>query len=232
MISSRQLGRLNDHLGAELGRNLKGEPKYSWRWSEDLTHSMREIKHYDHIYHPATGEVMKTIPVFKYDYVADPVTGIIAAQPIFIKRKMAPHLNRQWVLCVRSEPPSERDWNLRMRHPETGDLLLEYPKGGYFFPLNVELEHGTDPDLNITLCAIDLFRKQGKKDKAELINEAEKAEEYREKSRLNEMSDRISSACTAFANLPGDHGGQVEIQIGRNAAMAQDDVFTNKETVN
>jgi hypothetical protein len=205
MITRRQLGKINDRLGQELGRNAIGEPRYSWRWSEDLKHQMR-------------------VPE-KWDYVADPETGVISARPVYVSRRMAPHLKDQWVLCARVQPISEEEW-----HAKFGDLL-PWAKAGYYFPLNVELPAGEDPDVDATACAIDLFRKQMRKTEKELTEEGEAREDKRVKDSENELDDRIKSACTAFGNLPGNRDGQVEFQIGRDALMATEDVFTEKETV-
>ena len=206
MISARELNRLNDRLGEELGRNIKGEPKYSWRWSEDLFHEMR-------------------IPN-QWEYQGDPRTGLIQAIPVYKKRRMAWHLDKQWVLCLRCDPLAESEWRARF-----GDRVL-WPKNGYYFPLNVELEPGVQPDMQTTMCAIGLFRDQAKKTRVDLEDEAAKSEEYRERSNRNRIRDQLIDRCTAFANVPGDRGGHVELQIGKDSAMASSDVFETTESIN
>src|SRR5690349_10640414 len=126
-MNATQLEKLNDIFGRELGRTESGRPNYAWLWSEDsrLKHGMR-------------------VPD-KYEFKADPETGILAAQPVYETRKLCMTANNVWVLCHWIESPSQDEW-IRLF-----GYRLEWPKGGQYWPTNVKLDPGETPDANFTL---------------------------------------------------------------------------------
>ena len=201
MLSERQLDRLNELLGQELGRNPFGAPLYEWRWSESLFHRMLKIDR-------ATGK-----PVFDYRCVCglnvlihQPHCRLTVAVPCYIPRKMAPQLKDQWVAVVWSAPGTREEW-LR----EFG-TRLEYPPQGYRVPTNACLEPNVDPDAAVTWELIHKIREQRKKTFRQWIEESEDAlalKERRDDSRLDAM---ISDACTAFGNAkPGARMGGISL---------------------
>jgi hypothetical protein len=175
----RIVRRLNDRLGADLGRNPKGQPLYRWMYSEDeaLLHPMR-----------VPGE---------YDFKADPETGIILAHPVYKLRKLCVNLDKQWVLCHWMPSPSEDEWRRQFGY------WLEWPKGGMYYPTNVDLDPGVVPCERINLAAITSIRQHRLKSPVDAAIEARDAINERERKEKADLFDEIRNDCTTYDHVPG-----------------------------
>jgi len=119
MSDKRRVNKLNEILGANLGRNQFGEPLYKWCFSEDLLHPMALIEERE-------GEGW--FPVL--EYVADPKSGLIKAQQKFQLRKECPTLNNQWVLCKWLPPVDPDEWRRQFGHS------MEWKSRGDYAPIS------------------------------------------------------------------------------------------------
>ncbi len=185
-MTNKELDRHNHLLARELGYNPYGEGIYQWHWSENLLHPMRK-----------QGE---------YDYKADPETGIIQALPVYELRKLCPHLNRQWVLCMWMPVPSEEEWRRQF------GSNLEWPRRGYLAPTNVDLPEGQQPTDLIhgrtwTELIIGMYQEHRKKRFIDHLLDGEKIVESRERDKDNVRSDMIDDMLLPFGHVPGrkDH---------------------------
>src|SRR5437762_495814 len=79
MKTDRAIERYNRVLRTELG----SQPRYEWKWSEDLIHLMEEV---DHLGKPVLEEVC--------------VNGIFGMQQRKKPRKFFESLTDQWVVCA------------------------------------------------------------------------------------------------------------------------------------
>ncbi len=174
-----QIAKLNTRLGQELGRTVDGHPKYRWMWSEDprLMHPMR-------------------VPE-KYDFVANPETGIIAAQPVYALRKMCVSASQQWVLCHWIDSPPEAEWRKHFGYS------LEWPKGGQYYPTTVALDPGVEPCLILTQTVIDGVRKELGVKGEELERKAEEAAQQKETARKSRLYDRIRDDLPTYDHIAG-----------------------------
>lgn len=181
MNLERTVRRLNERLGSELGRNERNEPVYSWMWSEDskLMHPMR-----------VPGE---------YDYKASPM-GIIEALPVYNVRKLCLTANAQWVLVHWIPSPSEDEWRSIFGY------WLEWPKGGQYYPTNVALDPGVEPDDTITQVAIDCIKQTLAKSAAQVERETAEALDRQEAAEKNRTYEEIRDACTTYDHVPGTKG--------------------------
>ncbi len=170
--------RLNNRLGADLGRTIDNRPLYKWIWSEDptLMHGMR-------------------IPD-KYDWKANE-SGVLAAIPVYESRKLCLSATNQWVLCHWIESPPEHEW------VQIFGYNLEWPKGGQYYPTNVALDPGTDPDLTLTQVAIECIRAEHSKRPADVAQAATEAIDYKEKKDKERLFDEIRDDCTTYDHVPG-----------------------------
>lgn len=208
MLSERQLARLNNLLGQELGRNPFGDPLYSWAYSEYLQHRMLKID-------PHTAQ-----PVFDYRCVCglnvlvhQPHCRLTTAVPCYIPRKMTPQLKNQWVAVVWSAPGSPEQWVREF------GIRMEYPPRGYCVPTNACLEPDVDPDVAVTWDLIHKIREQRKKTMQQWITEAEDALALHERRKDAELDDMISDACTAFGNAkPGARMGGISLPSRETSA--------------
>jgi hypothetical protein len=203
-----KVAKLNELLGAELGRNPFGEPLYEWGWSEDLTHYMQALD-------PHTGR-----PIFDYECqcgvnktVHAASCKISIAKPRYIERKLCPQLKEQWVALLWTSCGTLDDWL-----KEFG-TRLRWSATGWRVPTNACLGHGEVPDRAVTWELIHKIRADRKKSYVDWLQETEDAlalKERRDESRLDAM---ISDACTAFGNAkPGARMGGVSLPAKETSA--------------
>jgi hypothetical protein len=201
MLSNKKLGRLNELLAIELGRNRWGEGLYSWSYSEHLLHKMVKLG--------VNGQ-----PVYDYRCVCG--TNIMVHQPHckltvpvvqLIERKLAPLLKNQWVAVVWADPGSPEDW-LR----EFGPRLMYPGPRGYRVPTNACLEPDVDPDIEVTWDLIHKIREQRKKTYRQWIEESEDALALKERRDESLLDSMVSDAITAFGNAkPGARSGGISL---------------------
>jgi hypothetical protein len=192
----RDLDRENTLLAAELGMEC-GQPRYQWRFSENLYFPMRDGN--------------------KWDYVADESTGIIVAKPVFVLRKMAPLLHRQWVMCLWMNPGTERDWK------DNFGAKAEYPRNGYYAPTSIELDEGINPwDTNegksVTYWFLAVARKDAAKSKADLDAEGLAIIEHNERKTDHQMDELIGDCLLPFGHIPGSRAGGISLPTPDSAA--------------
>lgn len=175
----RRINKLNDLIGRELGRTPFGQPIYRWDYSENLYHWMR-----------ADG----------YDYEAEP-SGLLVARPRYERRRLALHLHDQWVICMWEAPMPEDQW--RTEH----GYKLEWPKQGEYYPTNVDLDPGMEPNETFTDVFIGCVKEQRKKRLIDFYEEAERAADARENAGDSELDAFLRDAMPAFVHVPGkkDH---------------------------
>lgn len=171
--------KLNDLLRADLGSN----PRYSWRWSEDLMHVM-EVLHED------------GTPVY---VEGRSPAGLAVMMPKTVLRKLLPMHQDQWIVCALIEV-NQRDGSIA----STGDHAWIPLSSGRSGP--VCLPPNEKPTLVFTRAVIDAVRMERKKSGAEMGVEWEAEQIKKEKDRWNRVYDEIRDAGTAFANVPGRRG--------------------------
>ncbi len=199
----KDLDRENDLLATELGYE-QGKPRYQWRFSENLYMPMRDKDG-------------------KYNYIANPATGIIEAQPVFVQRKMTPHLHRQWVMCKWLDPGPEATWR------EIFGSWVEYPLNGYYAPTNIELDEGISPwDTNegksVTYWFLAVARKDAAKTLEDLKAEGDAIVARQEKRRDDQLDEIIGESLLPFGIVPGTRSGGVSLPSAASTA-AHDRVF-------
>ena len=208
MSNHRKIAFLNRLLGSELGTNRYGEPLYTWQFADSLMHPMQKLD-------PATGH-----PQYNYRcacglnmQVHSAACTLTVPEPIYVTRRLCPHLHNQWVACIWCDPGSPEEWA-----KEFGSRW-KYPERGYLCPTNACLEPGTEPDAAATWELIGKVKTQRKKSLAEWARESEDAlalKERRDDSRLDAM---IGDACTAFGNAnPGARMGGISFPSKETSA--------------
>lgn len=171
----------NEILSAELGAN----PRYAWRWSEDLWHVLEVLD-------------LDGNPI--YVQGRSPA-GLIVMMPKTATKKLLPEHHNQWVICALVEINS-RDGSVQ----GTGN--------GAWVPLSsasgvVCLPENEMPSKVFTESVIDAVREHRSVRPRDLDLDWEERERKREKDRWNRIYDEIRDASTAFANLPGLRGNHV-----------------------
>jgi hypothetical protein len=185
-LPDRELSRLNDLLGAELGRNPYGEPLYRWDYADDLMHWRRKGA--------------------AYNMVQIPGSPLILAEPEYEQVRLCPWLSEQYALTLWTAPSPEAQWRATF-----GDKLL-WPRRGYYMPTNIALDREEAPTIPITWEVIDTIRKQRQKTFADHVADGERALDYEERAKAAEARDAVADAMTAFGNVPGKRGGHVAFQ--------------------
>lgn len=168
---------LNSLLGAELGRTAAGAPIYKWIWSEDpaLLHPMRNGQ----------------------DYVVDHMTGLTKIVPLYKLRKMCLIAEKQWVLCEWIGSPPEDEWRRLFGYE------LEWPKDGQYYPTNVSLDKGQDPDRGVTWTAIECIRECRKVKADEMERRGKEFLEKKEAAEKDHLFETIREECTTYDHVPG-----------------------------
>ncbi len=179
-----KIRRLNERLAQDLGRTALGHGLYKWQWSEhpSMQHPMRKMR--------ADGEVV-------YDFVADPQSGLINAQPVYELRKMCLTAQDQWVLCHWIDSPSEDEWRRLFGY------RLEWPRNGQYYPTTVMLDPGVEPCIALTQAAIDGIRQHRSISAAEDTRRAEEALEKRDAASKANLYDRIRNDLPTYDHIEG-----------------------------
>ncbi len=171
---------LNQILRSELGEN----PRYAWRWSEDLIHVM-ELIHDD-------GR-----PIY---VEAKSPAGLTIMVPKTATRKLLPLHENCWVMCALIGGIGKRDGSIT----GTGDAawvpLSSSASGPCVLPQNEVPNH------LFTDKVITLVRQERSMSPVEFGIEYEKEQQRKEKDRWNRVYDEIRDASTAFCNVPGAKG--------------------------
>lgn len=169
---------LNDRLRAELGDN----PRYAWRWSEDLNHVLEVL-----------------------DLDGDPIyvegrspQGLVAMVPKTATKRLLPMHHDQWVVCALVEV-------------NVMDGSLAGTGNHSWVPISsasgvVCLAENEAPNLVFTQSIIDTIRASRAQTPVEMTADWEERERKREKDRWNRIYDEIRDSSTAFYNVPGKRG--------------------------
>ncbi len=178
--------KLNQLLVSELGTN----PRYAWRWSEDLLHAMAVV---DDLGRPQYVDVPVTLPNGK---------TLWGRKQAVVIRKLLPHHQDQWVGCSLVEVNAE-------------DGAIHQTGNGAWVPISssasgpAALPFGEKPTQELTQCIIRAIRAEREmlaENKNYLTDGFLEDAAYKEKKRWNTAYDRICDASTAFYNLPGAKG--------------------------
>lgn len=160
----------NERLVSDLGSN----PRYNWRWSDELTHVMELFGEYEESTSPA---------------------GIIIIQPKTVTRLLLPSHQQCWCLSALVETDA-KDGSLQ----GTG-VASWVPVSGPMGPLT--LNTFELPTLTTTQYIIDTIRHERERSAAEVGAEWDQSQAQREKARWHKAYDQIRDASTAFYNVPG-----------------------------
>lgn len=180
-MTKSQLSHLNNRLARDLGRSPTGLPLLKWAFSEDLTHPMR-------------------VPGF--DMVDSP-GGIAVAQPRYEVRKMNPFFDHQWVVCRWEAPIPEDEWLAVF------GTQMVWPRAGEYYPTNVALPRGAEPNITWTERVIEAERERRGKTFRDHEAEIDQGLALQERRTRGRISDIVSDAMTAFGNVPGTRSGGV-----------------------
>jgi hypothetical protein len=188
---TREIERLNDRLGSDLGRNPFGEPVYRWGYSESMFHDM--------------------IVAGEFDMVDTP-SGLVVCEPAVERRKLCPTLDHQWVIVKWCDAGSEEAWRAQF-----GSRLL-WPRRGYVVPTNMCLAPGEVPDFTVTVEVIGKVRAERQKSYFDYVNESQSEMERTERKDHERLVDMIANECTAFGNIkPGSRSGGVSFPSAQSA---------------
>ncbi len=170
--------KLNELLRADLGSN----PRYAWRWSDDLLHVM---------------DVVDSEGLPEYVESKSPA-GLIIMTPKTVTRQLLPFHEHCWVLCALVET-TKKDGEL-----ESTGLASWVPVGGGNGP--VALYPFELPNIESTQYIVNMIRQQRTKTVLEMGQEWNEEMAKREKSSWNRAYDQIREQATAFYNVPGRKG--------------------------
>jgi hypothetical protein len=177
-MTTSQLSHLNNRLARDLGRTPYGDPQMKWVHSDHLQHPMR---------------------VPGYDFVPTP-GGLVQAAPKYELRPMNPTLDHQWVICRWEAPISEQEWR------DAFGYQMEWPSHGDYYPTNVALPQGVEPNDTWTDRVIEAERERRSKSLADHANAIQRGMERNERSVRSRRNDIIEDAIPAFGNVPGTKG--------------------------
>ena len=177
MREPAEVRKLNELLRAELGAN----PRYSWRWSEDLLHVMDVVD--------SDGK-----PVYVESRSPE---GLVTMTPKTMLRKLLPFHADCWVVCALVEVNAK-------------DGSITGTGNGAWVPLssaNSGPVHTHEaPTLAFTQYVIEAVRESRAKTAREHTEDAEEAIAKAERSRWQRCYDKIREEATAFASVPGRKG--------------------------
>lgn len=171
--------KLNELLRSELGAN----PRYAWRWCEELTHVMEVIQD-------------DGAPVY---VEGKSPAGLTVLMPKTVVRKLLPFHENQWILCALVEV-NQRDGSLQ----GTGNHSWVPVSSAVSGP--VCLEQHQEPTLANTEAVIQSVRGTRRQSPVEMSVEWEEQRRQKEKATWSRVYDEIRDASTAFANAPGMKG--------------------------
>ena len=184
LMTNRQINKRIERCNAIFDREL-GHNMFRWKWAKELEVTVRKVD-------PDTGAHV-------YDYKADPITGLIVAQPVWYRRKVLPEQCMQsWVVCQFIPPCGE--YEFRKRFP---DNAMEYPKNGIWNPIRDQiLKAGLIPTEAYTLAVAH----RAKEFFAEFDATASKIFEQQDLEALQykqNLKDKFKDQFPAFGNIPG-----------------------------
>jgi hypothetical protein len=234
----KSVQKLNERIGACLGRNPQGEPLYKWVYSEDYFHWMRDITGYQEVFHAFDPEqdrlhlAADNLALAKYHKAYDewdadseaPMPekptlqrkGFITMEPVYKRRKMMPQYEDTWLIAHWHEADPEHAWRIKYG----SDAL--WPREGYWTPVNAWQERGQLPDDSLTDKIIELVSKYRVISGQQIYDEAESAVNAQERDLDNLRKDILDDACTAFGATPGSRSGGVSFpQPGVNYAVQE-----------
>ncbi len=170
--------KLNELLRADLGCN----PRYSWRWSDDLLHVMEVVD-----------EDGKPV----YDEQRTPA-GIIVMARKKVTRQLLPFHEHCWVLCALVET------TLADGELEGTGKASWVPVSGPTGP--VTLLPFEVPNLESTQYVVGCIRQSRTKTVEQMGEEWSADMARKEKDMWQRKYDQIRDAATAFYNVPGKKG--------------------------
>ncbi len=189
------VNKLNKLLASQLGTNPYGEGVFQWAFSEDL-------------YWPEfpTGRMIDkpvTVPLIGG---GEAVSAYIPV-PEYRKEKMAPNLDRQWVMTVWMRGEDLPQW-------QTMFPGAPYPARGHRIHTNASLPSypggPREPNLEDTERFIRLMRFQRNHTVNEVATGIDNERTVRDTAIRKEIEDEIRDEFPAFMNIePGKRGGYV-----------------------
>ncbi len=189
---SPEVRRLNRLLASELGSN----PRYSWRWSEDLRHVMFVC---DPDGNPEYIDRPIYVPTKESADRRDGMTVLYSRVRKTAVRNLLPFHKDVWVCCALVEV-DEKDGELE----QTGNANWIPLSSSLSGP--AALPPGVKPDVELTQAIIISVRRERALPPGHLDDGFEEAQRKREKDRWNRAYDCIKDAATAFYNMPGQKG--------------------------
>lgn len=173
-----RIEKCNDLFDRELGAY-----RFKWKWGTDLEISMRSID-------VDTGTM-------KYDYKANPQTGLVEALPIYTRRKACPAVVGLWVVCQFVPPCGESEFRAKF------GTMLEYPRNGVWNPIkDSALKPGILPSKETTEFCIKGIRAHfAEFDKA--LEDSIKQQEIDEITGKLNRKYKFKDEMPAFGVIPG-----------------------------
>lgn len=171
---------MNHLLESDLGPN----PRYNWRWSEDLLHVMEIID-------PDSGRVQFV------EYTSP--EGLTVMTPKTEVRKLLPEHYEQWIMCALSQV-NDRDGSIS----EAGTAAWIPVTSAASGP--VCLANGDVPNLATTGSVIQAIRQTRQQRFRDYEIGWEESQRKKEKTHWNNVYDQIRDAGTAYCNVPGRKG--------------------------
>lgn len=174
-----QVRQLNDLLRADLGSN----PRYSWRWADDILHVMEVVD-------------VDGNPVYVEGHA--PGSALVTMIRKTETRQLLPFHTHCWVLCALVET-SKADGELE----GTGKYSW-VPVSGPTGP--VSLLPFEKPNQPATQYVIDVIRQTRSKTAAEMGVEWNEQMAQKEKRQWTHAYERVKESATAFYGVPGKRG--------------------------
>ncbi len=173
---------LNEVLRQELGH-----PVYAWKWSGDIRIAVRK--------EDAAGKP-------EFDYVKDPETGFLLAQPVYYWREVCyPQVEDQWVFTRKmhtSRAVFLAQFGSALLWPENGEWIPCCAGTGY-----VALPKGCEPDETNTWEAIRLIRSERAESAPDQRMRLSDLMDRREKRSDAKRRDYVRDRLPAFGGIPG-----------------------------
>jgi hypothetical protein len=184
MTLEQEVAKANKLLGAELGLNPYGEPRYKWLETTDISHHM-----------------------YRDDqWVRSKDSHLYINQPEYKKLEFfAQMFGKRWLLGIWMFTP-EPEWRQMF-----GNKIVWSSRGNYW-PTNLIMLEGKRPTISITEEIIQRYRRQQEViASGELDQRFEAEEERKDRALYNTIHDIIDDSLTAFGNDPGKRSGGVSL---------------------
>ncbi len=173
------VSRLNRILLADLGNN----PRYAWRWSEDLRHVMYKV---DDLGNPEYTD-------------GKTATGLYVQKRATAIRPLLPFHPKAWVCCALIEV-DQKDGELA--HTGMGSWVpVSSSRSG-----PAALPQGVLPDAELTQAVVAAVKAQRERTVADEANDWEDLTRKREIDRWRLCYDIIRDSAPAFNSVPGRKG--------------------------